>query len=254
MLREQFPRKEWILGAQTPLCATWIYYIRSKGPTTFCENALTGGVEVTLLKQAAQTSATLGRPRKLRSEIIEILQNNLLSPAGASKLRGRLGFFTSLLVGRLGRGMMGPLIRRQYGTYARTLTPELRRNLLWRRNAIQRLPPRLVPLALFSPMGAHSDAQGHGHVAMRALFPLGVSISTHLPAWFVELTNAADAESPIYIYELAATALTACEFAYRNDGKPLTCVLRIDNQVALAALIKGSPPATLGAVLVNSNT
>ena len=209
------------------------------------------GAEVTLLKQAIQTNETVERSHKLRSEIAEIIRINLLSPAGASKLRGRLGFFTSLLMGGLGRGMMGPLIRRQYGTYARTLTPELRRNLLWWRNAIQRLPPRMVPLTLFSPMGAHSGAQGHGHIAMRAQFPLDVSISTHLPSWFVEMTVAADAESPIYIYELAATVLTACEAAYRSDGKPRTCVLCIDNQAALAALIKGSSSSTLGTILVN---
>ena len=61
------------------------------------------GAEVTLLKQATQKNATAGRSHKLRSEITEILRINLLSPAGASKLRGRLGFYTSLLMGRLGR-------------------------------------------------------------------------------------------------------------------------------------------------------
>ena len=209
------------------------------------------GAEVTLLKQAIRTSATTERAQKLWDEIAGILRTSSLSPAGASKLRGGLGFYTSLLMGRLGRGMMGPLIRRQYGKYARTLTTELRRDLLWWCNAVRILPPRTIPLNLHSPMGAHSDAQGHGHVATRALFPFDVSISTHLPKWFLEMAFASEAESPIYLFELAATILTACEVANRSDGYHRTCVLCIDNKAALAALIKGSSSSALGAVLVN---
>ena len=60
-------------------------------------------------------------------------------PVGGSKLRGRLGFYP-LLMGRLGHGVMGPLIRRQYGVSATKLTPALKRNLLWRFDAIGVLP------------------------------------------------------------------------------------------------------------------
>ena len=210
------------------------------------------GSEVTLLKNAVRTRATDERAHKLRGHIAHALQTNHLTPAAASILRGRLGFYTSLLMGRLGRGMMGPLVRRQYGSNAQLLTPDLKRNLLWRYNAIGKLPPpRPIPLTLFSPMGAYSDAQGHGHIASRALLPLDVSISTHLPKWFIEMAFAADAESPIYLFELDATVLTACLAAYRSDGNRRTCVLGIYNKAAPDAIIKGSSSSTLGTVLVN---
>ena len=120
--------------------------------------------------------------------------------------------------------MMGPLARRQYGAHARSLTPDLRRNLLWRFNAVGDLPPRTIPLSLLAPMGARADAQGHGHIAMRALFPQDVSISTRLPRWFVDMAFEAESESPVYLFEPAATILTACEVSYRSDGYRGTCV------------------------------
>ena len=80
------------------------------------------GAEVTLLKNAVRARATDERAGKLRGRGAQALQSNYMTPADASKLRGRLGFYTSLLMGRLGRGMMGPLIRRQYGSYAHSLT------------------------------------------------------------------------------------------------------------------------------------
>ena len=209
------------------------------------------GAEVTLLKNAIRTRATDERARKLSSHIAQALHTNYLTPAAGSKLRGRLGFYTSLLMGRLGRGMMGPSIRRQYGSRAHLLTPDLKRNLLWRHNAIGALPPRSTPLTLFSPTGAHLDAHGHGHIATRALLPGDVSISTHLPKWFLEVAFAADSEFPIYLFELAATVLTARLVAYRSDGNHRTCVLRIDNKTAIGALIKGSSSSSIGAVLAN---
>ena len=48
------------------------------------------GAEVTLLEQAIRTSATTERTQKLRNEIVAIMNTNVLTPAGASKLRGRL--------------------------------------------------------------------------------------------------------------------------------------------------------------------
>ena len=89
------------------------------------------GAGVTLLKNAVRTRATEERAGKLRGHIAQELHANCMTPASASKMRGRLGFYTSLLMGRLGRGMMGPLIRRQYGSFAHPLTPDLKRNLLW---------------------------------------------------------------------------------------------------------------------------
>ena len=146
---------------------------------------------------------------------------------------------------------MGPLIKRQYGSRAHLLTTKLKRNLAWRFNEIGTLPPRILPLALLSPMGAHSDAQGHGRIATKVLFPKEVTISTRLPKRFIEMVFASDGESPIYLFEMAAAILTACVVSTRSDGNPRTCVLCVDNKAALAALIKGSSASELGAILIN---
>ena len=87
-------------------------------------------------------------------------------------------------------------------------------------------------------MGAHSGPHGHGRIDMGALFPSGVSISTHLPSWSVDIAVEAEAESPIYVYELDATVLTACDVSYRSGGNPRPSALRIDKKAALASLFK----------------
>ena len=123
------------------------------------------GADVALLKNAIRTRATDERARALRDHVAQALRTNCLTPDAASKLIGRLGFPTSLLMEKLGRGMMGPLIRRQYGSKAYLLTSELKRNLLWWHNAIGALHPRSIPITLLPPTGAQPDAQGRGHVA-----------------------------------------------------------------------------------------
>ena len=100
------------------------------------------GAEVALLKHALRTRETDEGARKLRIHVAQALHTNYLTPDAASKLRGRLGFYTSLLWGRLRRGMMGPSPRRQYGPRAHLLTPDLKSDLLRRYDAIGALPPR----------------------------------------------------------------------------------------------------------------
>ena len=85
----------------------------------------------------------------------------------------------------------------------------------------------------------------------RSLLPSDVSVSTHLPQWFVETAFSADDESPIYLFDLAETVLPACLAAYRSGGNHRTCVLRIDNKAAIDALVKGSSSAALCTILVN---
>ena len=70
------------------------------------------GVEVPPFDNSTRTRATDERAPKLRGVVTEISQIGSPTPSGASKLRGRLGFYPPLLMGRLGRGVMGPLIRR----------------------------------------------------------------------------------------------------------------------------------------------
>ena len=90
----------------------------------------------------------------------------------AEKIRGELTFPKSPLIGRVGRGMMGKAARRPYGANVSSLTIQLKRNLLWKLRAIGDLPPRIIPLAILSPVSAYLDAQGFGHVAARGRVPL----------------------------------------------------------------------------------
>ena len=69
---------------------------------------------MSLLRDAIRDSAGRSRILKLRSHIAQALHLDFLTPDAASKLRGRLGFYASLLMGKLGRGMIGPLVTLQY--------------------------------------------------------------------------------------------------------------------------------------------
>ena len=113
------------------------------------------GALIELKGDAFCAMARPDRISKICSHIAQTLQRDCLTPAAASKLRGRLGFYTSLLSGKIGRGMMGPLIARQYRQRTTKLTPELTRNLLWWYSALGRLPKRVTPYVFDSPFGAH---------------------------------------------------------------------------------------------------
>ena len=72
------------------------------------------GATAPLDSTSIQACACPARIRKLRGALATALHAIKLPPANASKLRGRLGFYTPLLAGELGNGMMGDLIYRQY--------------------------------------------------------------------------------------------------------------------------------------------
>ena len=65
------------------------------------------------------------------------------------------------------------------------------------------------------------------------------------------MAELAEGESPIFLYELCAAILMVYVANEWNDATPRTCVLCVDNQAAVAALIKGSSSSDLAGVLVN---
>ena len=145
---------------------------------------------------------------------------------------------------------MGPLIARQYSSHSDQLTTTLRRSLVWWYSAVGALPPRVTPFELRPPFGAHSDAQGAGHIGCRVILDRVDTRHCHLPEWFVSLAMTSDGESPIYLFEICAAILTACVVVESSLETTRSCVLCIDNQAALAALVKGSASSELGTVLV----
>ena len=209
------------------------------------------GADVSLHETHVQAQVREDRKQRLKEQISVALKTNVLTPAGAIKLRGELGFYTPLLVGKLGRGMMGPLISRQYRHHGTHLGPELKRNLIWRYSALGNLAPRTAPFQQLRPVGAHTDAQGFGHVAALFYGESRHEAHTHLPEWFCKLAESSENESPIFIYELCASILTVYTAIGWRGEQPRTCVLCVDNKAAVAALVKGISPSNLAGVLVN---
>ena len=123
------------------------------------------GAEVSLGGDAFQAPDRPERVAKLRGHIAQAIQTGWLSPEVARKLRGELGRYASLLEGKLGRGTMGQLVARQYYPRSPVLTHALRRNLLCWYSALGNIPPRFTSYILGTPVGAHTDAQGLGHIA-----------------------------------------------------------------------------------------
>ena len=190
------------------------------------------------------------RVSKLRSCIAPALRADSLTPSAAIKLRGKLGFYTSPHAGKLGRGTMGPLIRRQYAQHTHQIDMTLKRNLLWRYCAIGKIPPRITPFAVNGSVGAHTEAQGFGHIAAAHALTGRVTVSLRLPDWLISLAVEDKTESPIFIYELCAAILMACIAITWPRTDPRTCVLCVDNKAALADLVKGGSSSHLGTLLV----
>ena len=100
-----------------------------------------------------------------------------------------------------------------------------------------------------SPVGAHTDAQGYGHIAAVYTGRENTTASLHLPEWLLELVRDSPGESPIFIYELRDALLMACISLERPQQTHQTCVLCVDNMAAAAALVKGSATFPIGTLL-----
>ena len=198
-----------------------------------------------------QAEVRSDRRERLKTLIMDALTADCLSPAAASKLRGKLGFYSSLLAGKLGRGMMGPLIRRQYRFRGTNLSPELKRNLVWWYSALGNLRPRTAPSKQKKPIGAHTDAQGFGHIAAVYVSSPRRMVHVHLPRRFCEMAEKTEGGSPIFLYELCASILMVYIANSDHVTEARTCVLCVDNLAAVTALIKGSSSSPLAQVLVN---
>ena len=88
------------------------------------------GAEASVCDTHVRAEIRNERKGKLKERISHFLQPNFLTPAAASKLRGRLCFYSSLLAGKLGSGIMGPLISRRYKHRETWLGPALTRSLV----------------------------------------------------------------------------------------------------------------------------
>ena len=101
---------------------------KDKQPTT---SLLLLGGKVAIAASSFEADATPERVEKIREHIAQALLPDTLTPSAATELRGGLGFYNPLMAGKLGRGVIGPLIARQYWQKHHPLNEELKRNLLW---------------------------------------------------------------------------------------------------------------------------
>ena len=113
------------------------------------------------------------------------------------------------------------------------------------------LPPRVTPFLFDYPAGAHTDAQGQGHIAAVHTGETKTAVSTHLPSWFIVMVNNIPGESPIFIFELCDAILMACISLQWPNDKQRACAPRVDNQAAVAAMVKGSSSSTLVTLLAS---
>ena len=87
-------------------------------------------------------------PERLERNVTLIrscLDTNTLTPGLAGKLRGKLGFLSSLCFGELTRSMLAPVFSRQYSRGVRSLSSELRTCLRWWETLLPALRPRFIP-------------------------------------------------------------------------------------------------------------
>ena len=75
----------------------------------------------------------------------EASASGMLTPAGAGKIRGELGFLASLSFGEVGWSLLAPLAKRQYAVGTRALTFERRTCLERRRRQLPDLAPMFAP-------------------------------------------------------------------------------------------------------------
>ena len=114
------------------------------------------------------------------------------------------------------------------------------------------LHPLVMPILPDKPVGAHTDAQGLGHVAAFVTGATKTVVSTHLPQRFTVMVNEIAGESPIFIYfDLSAAILMVRIALDWPEGAKRTFVLCVGCKAAVSALAKGSPSSILGARLTS---
>ena len=164
----------------------------------------------------------------------------------AAKLRGKLGFATSLGCGEIGRVALRPLTRRHYATGATDIDNDMSLSLKWRIGFRQETPPRVVSFNEEIIPPSHSDAMGVGHICVKWRYMGGADCVSHknLPLLFMlleyETVNITTSMVVIAEFEISATILAACIIAAPTK-KVRACInLSIDNNTAPHAVISGN--------------
>ena len=72
------------------------------------------GADVSLTQNRVCADARHEQVARLKGRISQAMSLDFVNPDSASTLRAQIDFRTSPLAGKIGRGMMWPLVKRQY--------------------------------------------------------------------------------------------------------------------------------------------
>ena len=186
---------------------------------------------------------------------MEVLECGSLTPALAGKLYGKLMFLSSQYFGRLGRALLRAFSRRQHESGRRGLNPQLTMALKFWISNMSSLRPREIPVSLHSlpKLLSYSDGEGKGGVGVALWLPSGKTIAGYLAlpeevrqVW----SRAATAGEHFDIFEIEAVGPALILHNWLNYF-PSNCLWLhwIDNDSALAALVKGSSRVLSGEVI-----
>lgn len=203
----------------------------------------------------------------LEEQLAECKRSGRLTPAEASKIRGKVGFLLLPAYGRVGRAALQPLVQREWDDSPPYLwTPALEVMRLYLVELLPLVPDLYIPMAPTSepPVVAYTDAAFHWYhdSSGRAwpIAPLGVYLfdpfdgtewysELVLPPYFYEFL-AADKET--YVTQAELIVAVALYFSLPSRLRHRRVLHYIDNTGALAALVNGYSKALDMAALVSA--
>ena len=196
------------------------------------------------------------RVEAISSDLKGILLSGFLKPAFAGKLFGKMSFMASQFYGRLGKALLRAFSRRQHDRGHVGLNPQLKAACLHWVQCLPTLRPREIPLDLSALPVAVSYSDGEGADA-------GIGVALWLPG---QRARAGYLQAPIELRRLWARARKAeAEFLdifeieavgpaivlsnWGHDMQGMLWLHFIDNEAALASLVKGSSSVMSGEVI-----
>ena len=194
----------------------------------------------------------------ISNDLKAILASGFLRPAFAGKMFGKMSFMASQFYGRLGKALLRAFSRRQHDKKHISLNPQLRAACLYWVDCLPTLRPRELPLDLSAvPVAvSYSDGEGaDGGIGVALWLPGQRAIAGHMltPPSVRELwsrARTAGAEKlDIFEVEAIGPAVILGNWGHLMDG--MLWLHFIDNESALACLVKGSSSVLSGEVITS---
>ena len=194
------------------------------------------------------------RVESLLESLKKIRESGYLKPALAGKIFGKFMFMSSQHFARLGRALLRPFARRQHESGRVALNPQLRAALdFWIAN-MSTVRPRDVPMDLTNVPAVVSYSDGEGAdagVGVGVWLPCGKVVAgyTCVPdsvrSLWSSVPSCSDERNDIFQIEAVGPAVILFNFGYLFPAGALWLHF-IDNESALAALVKGNSSVMSG--------